>query len=291
MGDPAKEPGFPIYRWTKVEASHRICAKWIQEANWMQSLEGGIDTSHASFLHRRFDTPPTGPMGDLMFQDKAPRLDIQETNYGFRYAAIRDGGPDQDYIRITPHIMPCSSYPPGSGQLWNCWVPRDDYSCWAWDVSIREDRPWKTEEAEYLKERRGHNSFDPKTFQKYANSDNLWLQNRDEMKTISWTGLRGLFIEDNAVQEGMGAIVDRSQEHLGRADQAIIEARQMYLKAAENLVKNGVEPPGVLSADTYESITSYAFLQPKDAVWRETEPLHPMFAPGTTGPVTTSARV
>ena len=70
-----------------------------------------------------------------------------------------------------------------------------------------------------------------------------------------WPGLRGLFVEDNAVQEGMGAIVDRSQEHLGRADQAIIDARQLYLRAAEALVKDGIEPPGVEAAETYEHIT------------------------------------
>jgi phthalate 4,5-dioxygenase len=290
MGASDKVPPFPIYRWTTVPSSHRISGKWIQEANWMQSLEGGIDTSHASFLHRRFDTPPSGPdaMQGLMFKDKAPSLELQETSYGFRYAAIRDGGEDQDYIRITPHIMPCSSYPPGSGRLWNCWVPRDDESCWAWDINIREDRPWQPEEIENLKERRGHNAFDPKTFRKYANADNLWLQNREEMKTISWTGLRGLFVEDNAVQEGMGAIVDRSQEHLGRADQAIIEARQLYLRAAEALVRDGIEPPGVETAETYEHITSYAFLQPKGAPWRETEPLHPMFEPQ--GPLLIKAR-
>jgi phthalate 4,5-dioxygenase oxygenase subunit len=289
MGEPDKTPAFPIYKWTLQPSSHRIAGKWIQEANWMQSLEGGIDTSHASFLHRRFDTPPTADsMQNLMFSDKAPRLELQETNYGFRYAAIRDGGEDQDYIRITPHIMPCSSYPPGGGRLWNCWVPRDDVSCWAWDINTRDDRPWQAEEAEYLKERRGHNSFDPLTFRKYANAENLWLQNREEMKTISWTGLRGLFVEDNAVQEGMGAIVDRSQEHLGRADQAIIDARQLYLRAAEALIKDGTEPPGVESAETYEHITSYAFLQPRTADWREVEPLHPMFEPQ--GPLQIKAR-
>ena len=285
MGDPEREPGFPIYNWTKVPASHRIAAKWIQEANWMQSLEGGIDTSHASFLHRRFDIPPStlGGVGNaLMWQDKAPRLELQETNYGFRYAAIRNASETEDYIRITPHIMPCSSNPPGiilGARLWNGWVPRDDYSCWAWDISIREDRPWTPAEIEDIKERRGHNSFDPKTFQKEANAENLWLQNREEMKTISWTGMRGIFIEDNAVQEGMGAIVDRSQEHLGRADQAIIDARQLYLRAAENLVKYGVEPPGVNSPEVYEHITSYAFIKPKDKTWREVVPLDPIFSP------------
>ena len=151
MGDPARTPEFPVYLWTTVPESHRISAKWIQEANWCQSLEGGIDTSHASFLHRRFDTMTQvtdtqvqagGVRRDLMWQDKAPRLELQPTNYGFRYAAIRDTANEAEvYVRITPHVMPCSSYPPGSygqNRIWNAWVPRDDTSCWAWDVSFNE---------------------------------------------------------------------------------------------------------------------------------------------------------
>ena len=282
MGEPDRVPEFPIYKWTQVPASHMVKARWIQEANWMQSLEGGIDTSHASFLHRRFSGAPTGPaaMQDLMFKDKAPRIEIQPTNYGFRYAAIREAGDGQEYVRITPHIMPCSSYPPGiiqGARLWNAWVPRDDESCWAWDVNVKEDRPFEPQEIEDMRERRGYNAVDSKTLRKYGNRDNLWLQDREQMKTVSWAGLAGIFIEDNAVQEGMGAIVDRSREHLGTADQAIIAARRGYLRAAEELIRDGTEPPGVASADTYQDIESYAFLQPKGAVWQEVEPLHPRF--------------
>jgi hypothetical protein len=293
MGARDTAPDFPVYQWTLAPTSHRVKARWIQEANWMQSLEGGIDTSHASFLHRRFDTPPTGPdaMQGLMFKDKAPRLEIQPTNYGFRYAAIREAGDGQEYVRITPHIMPCSSYPPSSGpqRLWNAWVPRDDESCWAWDVNIREDRAFESKEIEFLRERRGYNSYDPATFRKYGNKENLWLQDREEMKTVSWSGLRGIFVQDNAVQEGMGAIVDRTKEHLGSADQAIIAARRCYIRAAQELVKEGTEPPGVTTADSYEHIQSFAFLQPKGAVWQEVEPLHPRFFDAA--PVTVRALV
>lgn len=290
MGDPAKTPDFPVYLWTTVPDSHRISAKWIQEANWMQSLEGGIDTSHASFLHRRFD-PMTratevqqqaGVRRDLMWIDKAPRLELQPTNYGFRYAAIRETpNPDEAYVRITPHVMPCSSYPPGnSGQnrIWNCWVPRDDESCWAWDVSFNESRPLDPTEVEGLREVRGYNSYDPATFKKYGNRDNRWQQDRKSMKTHSWSGIRGIFVQDNAVQEGMGAIVDRRREHLGTADLAIIAARRLYIRAAKDLVERGIEPPGVDIANLYPEIQSYAYVQPKDQQWHEVQPLDPKFA-------------
>jgi phthalate 4,5-dioxygenase len=289
LGDPSRVPAFPLYKWTQIPDSHRIMARWIQEANWMQSLEGGIDTSHASFLHRRFDPTTSanekesmgnGVRGDLMWRDKAPRLELQPTNYGFRYAAIRQADEGNIYVRITPHIMPCSSYPPGiimGARLWNAWVPRDDESCWAWDVNIKEDRPFKQEEIEGLREVRGYNAYDPHTFRKYGNRDNLWQQDRQAMETVSWSGIRGVFVQDNAVQEGMGAMVDRSREHLGTADLAIIAARRLYLQAARDLVERGIEPPGVLTAGTYQDIDSFAYIQPADQPWHVVQPLEQQF--------------
>jgi phthalate 4,5-dioxygenase oxygenase subunit len=289
MGDQDRVPGFPVYLWTTVPETHRVAARWIQEANWMQSLEGGIDTSHASFLHRRFDANTrameqdvnaSGGTRDLMWQDKAPRLEVEPTNFGFRYAAIREAPEGKKYVRITPHIMPCSSYPPGvkgQNRIWDCWVPRDDESCWAWDTAFNETRPLDPVEVEGLREMRGYNAFDPATFRKYGNKDNRWLQNREEMKTVSWTGIRGIFAQDNAVQEGMGTIVDRTREHLGTADLAIITARRQYLNAARDLAEHGIDPPGVQTPETYTDIRSYAFIQEPDDVWHQVQPLDQKF--------------
>ena len=179
-------------------------------------------------------------------------------------------------------VMPCSSYPPGSygqNRIWNCWVPRDDTSCWAWDVSFNEARPLDPTEVEGLREVRGYNSYNPKNFQKYGNKENRWQQDRKAMRTVSWSGIRGIFVQDNAVQEGMGAIVDRRREHLGTADLAIIQARRLYIRAAKDLVERGIEPPGVETADTYPAIESYAYLQPREQAWHEAQPLAPQFAP------------
>ena len=101
------------------------------------------------------------------------------------------------------------------------------------------------------------------------------------MKTDSWTGIRGIFVQDNAVQEGMGPIVDRTREHLGTADLAIIYARRLYLRAARDLLERGIEPPGVSSPETYQAIDSDAYLQPADAVWYEVKPLDPKFVSET----------
>ena len=288
MGAPESEPPFPVYYWTTVPDSNRIMAKWIQDANWLQSLEGGIDTVHASFLHNSAAGPMTAPGAqrgnNLMFNDTRPKLEIEETSYGFRYASIRRG-PDEDmrYVRITPHIMPASSYPPfakGENRIWNMWVPRDDGTCWAWDVCFNEEKPMPDELKEGLREYRGYYAFDPKTFVKYAGPQNMWLQDRELMRTESWSGIRGLFVQDNAVQESMGPIVDRTMEHLGTTDAAIIKARKLYIKAAISLAEEGVEPPGVWEQRDYKLIQSEAYVQPADISWKVERPLEERFAVG-----------
>ena len=119
---------------------------------------------------------------------------------------------------------------------------------------------------EGLKEYRGYYAFDPKTFVKYAGPQNMWLQDRELMRKESWSGIRGLFVQDNAVQESMGPIVDRTNEHLGTTDAAIIRARKLYIKAAIALAEEGVEPPGVWEQNDYELIRSDAYVQPVDSL-------------------------
>ena len=284
MGAPDREPPFPEYLWTTVPESHRIQTKWVQDANWLQSLEGGIDTVHASFLHNKASGPmhpPGGERSALLFEDTRPKLEVEETAYGFRYASIRRGrDEDERYVRITPHIMPSSSFPPGSvgeNRIWNMWVPRDDNTCWAWDVCFNETTPMPDELKAELREFRGYNSFDPKTFLKYAGPHNMWLQDRELMRTESWSGIRGLFVQDNAVQESMGPIVDRTVEHLGTTDAAIIFARRLYIRAAIAL-SEGVEPPGVDEQRDYALIRSEAYVQQASSPWREERPLDARFA-------------
>jgi nitrite reductase/ring-hydroxylating ferredoxin subunit len=284
MGAPESEPPFPTYLWTTVPESHRIMAKWIQEANWLQSLEGGIDTVHASYLHNRAHGPrraPGSPASSLMMQDTTPRLELEYTSYGFRYAAIRHSDQEgKSYVRITPHIMPCSSYPPGvkgENRIWDMWVPRDDNSCWAWDVCFNETTPMSDDLKAGLKEFRGYNAYDLDTFQKFGNRDNGWLQDRESMRTDSWSGIRGLFPQDNAVQESMGVIVDRTIEHLGTTDVAIITARRLYIKAARELAEKGIEPPGVWEQKEYVHIASEAYLQDTGKPWQSERPLDPRF--------------
>ncbi len=89
---------------------HRHVTKVIEECNWLQALEGGIDTSHAPILHRlltdsskRGGIKPSSPF----VRGKAPKLVVDITDYGYQYAGIRPlDGTDDMHIRFYHFIMP-----------------------------------------------------------------------------------------------------------------------------------------------------------------------------------------
>ena len=51
MGPKDKQPEFPAFEWLDLPDSQRLVAKRWQECNWLQAMEGGIDSSHVSWLH------------------------------------------------------------------------------------------------------------------------------------------------------------------------------------------------------------------------------------------------
>ena len=108
--------------------------------------------------------------------------------------------------------------------------------------------------------------MDPTTFRSFANARNNWMIDRQAQKTQSFTGIDGINTQDRAVQESMGAIVDRSKEHLGPADRAIIIARQLLLQAVRT-VQDGGAPPGV--GESYYTVQAMHDLVPQDVDWRE----------------------
>ena len=106
---------------------------------------------------------------------------------------------------------------------------------------------------------------DQTTFRSVRNRANGYLQDRRAQKTESFTGIDGINTQDRAVQESMGLIADRSREHLGPADRAVIQARRLLLQAVET-VRVGGTPAGV--APTYYPLRSAERVLPRDADWR-----------------------
>ena len=250
-----------------------------RNATSLQGLEGGIDSSHASFLHRSFGGVRTGwgnPLNGLIMADTAPRLEVEYTSYGYRYAAVRTAGPDEEYVRMTPYILPFYSYipgPPGRTNGFSIWVPRDDHSCWQWEIGFNEQRPFTAQERADRVEQFGFHDLEP-GFRKARNRDNWYQQDREAMKSRGFSGIFGTRTQDHAVQESMGAIYDRTREHLGTSDRAIIAMRRLLSESVRNF-SEGIMPPGLDHGIPFELIRGDDFVKPADITWQEARPLDP----------------
>jgi hypothetical protein len=154
LGPPELIPPEPAFNWTEVASTHRFVFEMVQEnCNFVQALEGGLDSSHVGILHseevkimKTGEYDPSGIGRDRYpSTDAAPRLEVEDTSFGFHYAAIRDGDePGTSYVRITPYVMPFMTYPPGNVAVLR--VPVDDDSTAVisvvWDEHTPPDREY-----------------------------------------------------------------------------------------------------------------------------------------------------
>ncbi|MBV8089314.1 MAG: Rieske 2Fe-2S domain-containing protein, partial [Alphaproteobacteria bacterium] len=115
MGPREKMPPPPAFEWTQVPETHRHVSKVWEECNWLQALEGGIDTSHAPILHRTITantTRPGIPVQGPFVRGKAPTLEVDVTDYGYRYVGIRPLDEDKTYVRSYHFVMPFTQIRP-----------------------------------------------------------------------------------------------------------------------------------------------------------------------------------
>jgi hypothetical protein len=298
MGPPEKQPVPPHYAWTQVPPSHRSMSKVIQNSNWLQALEGGIDSAHVNFLHsglppgKRHDDNTVG--GRARNLSLSPIVEVVPTDYGFSYAGIRPLGDEGNYVRAYHWIMPFHSYlPGGGGNGGHVWIPMDDETTMVYNRSaIFDDPPEEQARPRGLNFEGGFggpvpetpdlplwfrdarrpqgfgNAFvqdiDPETFRSIPNVENQYMIDRNVQKYETYTGIPGGNIQDRAIQESMGAIADRTLERLGTTDRAIIHARRSLLKAVK-IVQDGGDPPG-LTDSTYK-LRAYETVLPKDQHW------------------------
>ena len=285
MGPSELQPPPPRFAWTQVPDTHRHVTKVIQECNWLQGLEGGIDTSHAQILHRNF-TSEVGPTSSGA-RGGAPDVEVDETDYGYRYAGIYPRGDEGTFIRAYHYVMPWTQIRPGgrdardptselnSRIAGHVWVPMDDENSmvWNWQYSI-SDEPLSPDEREERTLGNSPDSVDQSTFRSFANMTNNWRIDREAQRNKSFTGIAGINTQDRAVQESMGPIVDRSREFLGPADMAIVTARRMLTDAIRT-VQDGGAPLG--TGNSYYPVRAMQNLIPNSVDWRE--PLLPLMYP------------
>jgi phthalate 4,5-dioxygenase oxygenase subunit len=254
MGDPAKQPPLPEWEFALVPPDQTYTSKRWQECNWLQAFEGGIDSSHVTFLHSgglKSDPLFKGAKGnEYNLNDTKPFFEVADSPGGLFVGARRNAGPGSYYWRITPWVMPCFTMVPPRGDHpihGHFWIPIDDENCWAWSFDYHPVRPLTEDERDAMIAGHGiHSENIPGTYRPLANKDNDYLMDRAAQKRGEYySGIKGIAIQDSSLQESMGPIVDRTKERLVPADSGIIKARVKLRKAAIALRDQGLTPPGV----------------------------------------------
>ena len=287
MGPPEKQPPLPEWEFCTVPPEQTYISKRLQECNWLQALEGGIDSSHSAWLHRgEFESDPLykGAKGnEYTLGDVRPHFEVVESPGGLLIGARRNAESGKYYWRITQWIMPCATMIPPRGDYpvgGHFWVPIDDENCWIWNWDYHSVRALTNAEVTAMRNGAsrhvvyeegntlGAKTLGVKTWRAKANKDNDYLIDRAAQKAgKTYSGIAGFAMQDSGIQELMGPIVDRTKENLVSTDNGIIMARHRLLRAAKALVEKDETPPGV--DPVHQRVRAAAIVLPADAAYKD----------------------
>jgi hypothetical protein len=219
----------------QIAADPHLCHKALLECNYLQGLEGECDSSHLSFLHREFTE--AGRKRPFVL-DSSPEYETEETDFGVRLIAIRKAGPDTQYVRVSSFVMPVSCWILARNRENHIYVPADDRHAWRYDLGFLSNRRATEEDAH----RRAQIGPD---YRRIRNGSNRYLQDRKMQKIINYTGIEDFLDHDACATESMGPVFDRTREHLGVSDKAVIAVRKFLINAV-NGFRDGKEPPHIV---------------------------------------------
>lgn len=267
LGPAGAEPSLPQLEFALFDAEHRVVQKKLQQCNWAQAVEGGLDTAHFSFLHMPAPSVPLGQTAGTITQanadqqrlawmrnDPMPRFAIREHDAGFVAGAARRTDGPHLYWRISQFMQPNHSLAPNAlrGETYQgqTWVPIDDHSCWIYCYAWNPERPLT--QAERVKISAGHGVFAAlgPGYVPLRNRANNYLQDRGEQRRATFTGVKGVAEQDAMIQDSQGLIADRTQEHLGPTDAAVVRFRRQVLSGAKAL-QQGQAPRAAAQIEAY----------------------------------------
>ncbi len=277
MGPPQKQPALPKFEWTQAPESHRGMTKVLQDSNWLQALEGGIDTVHSNFLHygrmQGVEQGPNTVRGRATAFSRAAELDVVPTSYGYTYAGIRNLPDGDKFVRGYHWVMPWYQLrgytvdPPKPMVNGHMWVPVDDEQTMVYNFAFTYGSEPLSED-ERLLVGTGNQfgvDIDPENgFRSVRNGRNRYMIDRTVQKTQTFSGIKGTNTQDRAVQESMGPVTDRTYEHLGTTDRAIITSRRILLQAVKQ-VEAGGDPPGL--EPSYYKLRAIEKVVARDEAW------------------------
>jgi hypothetical protein len=251
-----------------------VTFNWLQRScNWLQVLEGDLDTSHTDFLHggarQAEDFAPDDPrrFGAI---NRSPEYEIQETAWGTMYGAHRPADAGRTYWRVAQFMFPfwtiTPSGPFGRHVYARAWVPMDDTHTMSLRIVGNAGRI-APGGAAHLGIVTGLEDLLPNTTDWYGrwrprtNEANDYFIDRELQQFRSFSGIPGIAAEDQAVTESMGRVVDRSAEHLAPSDRMIAVTRRRLLETA-TAVGRGAPPP-LADVSGYAAVRGGFFLGPE----------------------------
>ena len=282
---PGEPPLLPAYEIFGVPEEYRYVSKIYSECNYLQANEGNIDPVHLSFLHRFFDEDLAGQGRPTQFrsvsgssnspnqlcgENLAPTTEIELEDFGVRIYTWRPVG-ENAYLRVSNFVMPNLSAVPGetqgAGYLINWHVPIDDEHHWKFMIVFSRKAPLDMD--------RFRNRYTGEMLPDYRpvrNARNRYLQDREEARTRSYTGMGPFFPgHDLFATESQGHIQDRTREHLVSSDKAILAARKQLLKAIKD-VQDGHEAQHVIrdpKQNRFPHMVVLSELLPNSTDWRD----------------------
>jgi phthalate 4,5-dioxygenase len=274
MGPPETMTPFRDFGTESLpEESVHVMKQTIRN-NWLQAFDGDLDAPHTSYLHTYFamadipedgsDVPDNYPSRAWGFKmwwiDRAPILELEDEWHGFRYAALRTTPNGNTHVRSYSYVMPnisiLAGVPLNTNQI--VVVPRDDHSCYRYD--------FRTQVIENPNGYGGEYSGFPNSpftltappnggvLDRLYVDDNDYGIDREAQRVLSYTGVADAGSQDRMMTESMGPIYDRTKEHWGTTDLAIIRMHALLLDAALALQEHGTPPPATSGDLDYRSI-------------------------------------
>jgi phthalate 4,5-dioxygenase oxygenase subunit len=263
MGPPELQPGFPEYEFAMVPQSQRFGSRHTQECNWLQSLEGGLDTAHVPFLHIGDRATDRGRTIDVKTELRHISFHYEPvpTEFGLLIGQRRGIDAERDAWTVTPFLMPwykIITRLQEDGLIgYHAWVPIDDENTMVWSWEYHPERPIRDGEVEFGRSwRHIHLENIPGTDTPVWNASNDYGIDRELQRSgRHFTGLRGVGLQDTAMQECQGHVADRTTEHLGTSDVPLIALRRCLLEALKR-VQQGEAPPGLEPASHHAPVVN-----------------------------------
>ena len=290
MGPAESAPAFRRFAFMDVPNDHRTIFRIYQNANYLQLVEQGSDSSHVGILHSNVARPgwltkEFSPNPDTLnpaafaVEDNAPSMELEDTEFGFHYAAFRqqdkvDGKMDSTrdiHIRVYPYLMPTSRFIPAAKVLFTVFeVAMDDMNT-ATFIVVHGDQPVDRAHLRHILGLEDDRYWSEEDNRFRATWANKLGQDRSKMKE-SWTGFPGVAFEDAIMGVAAGPISDRTKEHLVTADTSVVRLRRLLIEAAGAVAK-GETPRGADYSDCTGLSAPDGLFAP-DVNWRDLVPQH-----------------